>query len=57
MDFAQQVEPVFSIHIPGDYESVQYLLDEYEDNIKKAKFCSEKLKQYQIDNYKPEDKE
>jgi hypothetical protein len=45
-DFTQQVEPVFSIHIPGDYESVQYLLNEYDDNIKKAKFATDKLKQY-----------
>jgi len=43
-DFSESVEPIFSVHIPGDYHSVDYLLDEYDDNIKKAKFCTDKLK-------------
>lgn len=47
--------PMFSIHIPSDYNSVSYLIDEYEDSQKIADFCLKKIKQIQVDN-RPNDK-
>ena len=54
-DFSDIVEPLFSIHIPGDYHAVTYLIDEFDDNIKISKFCEDKIKQNQIDNKRNEE--
>ena len=38
-------KPIFSIHIPGDFNGVRYLLDEYEDAEKIAEFSLKKIKE------------
>ena len=42
-------KPMFSIHVPGDYNSMSYLIDEYQDFKKISQFCLKRLKQNQID--------
>ena len=51
------------IHVPGDFNSLKYLIDIYRDNEKIAKFTKKMLKQNQIDgefnaddSYKPDAK-
>ena len=41
--------PMYSVHIPGDYNSVSYLLDEYQDCKIWIKYCKEKMQQNQVE--------
>lgn len=37
-------KPLFSIHVPGDYNSMSYMIDEYQDFKKMSLFCMKRLK-------------
>ena len=37
-------KPLFSIHVPGDYNSMSYLIDEYQDFKKISEFSLKRLK-------------
>ena len=40
----EMLDPIYSIHIPGDYDEVNYLLDLYDDNSKIGDFAHDKIK-------------